>query len=131
MQAKARIDAMIPQVEAMETELATLRERVEELESALEHAIEWLAEEGCDCGTDEPGTCALCEAQAALGEREGQSPGGGRSTAVSSDSAVVLLRELIELDATVLDMDPPFYCIQIQDELWQRILTEVKRDYDG
>jgi len=34
--------------------------------SALEHAIEWMSEDGCDCGTDEPGTCGLCEARAAL-----------------------------------------------------------------
>jgi hypothetical protein len=36
------------------------------LRAALEHAVEWLDEQGCDCGTDEPGTCALCEANAAL-----------------------------------------------------------------
>lgn len=36
------------------------------LRAALEHAIEWLDEQGCDCGTDEPGSCALCEARAAL-----------------------------------------------------------------
>ena len=39
---------------------------VERLRAALRHAVEWLDEQGCDCGTDEPGTCALCEANAAL-----------------------------------------------------------------
>lgn len=33
---------------------------------ALESAKEWLDELGCDCGTDEPGTCAWCLVTAAL-----------------------------------------------------------------
>ena len=40
--------------------------RVAELEAALIAAKEWLDELGCDCGTDEPGTCALCLVDAAL-----------------------------------------------------------------
>jgi hypothetical protein len=35
-------------------------------EVALEMAEEHLSEEGCDCGTDEPGTCALCLVQHAI-----------------------------------------------------------------
>lgn len=37
-----------------------------ELIAALEHAVEWMDEDGCDCGTDEPGTCGLCHANRAL-----------------------------------------------------------------
>jgi hypothetical protein len=46
--------------------LQPLEADVERLRGALRHAVEWLDEQGCDCGTDEPGTCALCEAHAAL-----------------------------------------------------------------
>ena len=34
---------------------------------ALRAAEEWMSEDGCDCGTDEPGTCALCLVRAAIG----------------------------------------------------------------
>ena len=40
--------------------------RCEALRKALEHAAEWMAYYGCDCGNDEPGTCGLCVATAAL-----------------------------------------------------------------
>lgn len=43
-----------------------------DLLAALHHALEWLEIEGCDCGTDEPGTCALCEAGAAVRKAEGR-----------------------------------------------------------
>ena len=43
-----------------------------DLLEALRHAVEWLEAEGCDCGTDEPGTCALCEAAAAIAKAEGR-----------------------------------------------------------
>lgn len=38
----------------------------QELVEILRHAEEWMADEGCDCGVDEPGTCALCEVREAL-----------------------------------------------------------------
>ncbi len=34
----------------------------------MRRAVEWLEEIGCDCGTDEPGTCALCVGRAALAD---------------------------------------------------------------
>ena len=34
--------------------------------NALKIAADRLAEDGCDCGTDEPGTCALCVVEATL-----------------------------------------------------------------
>ena len=37
-----------------------------EVITALQSAVEWMKEDGCDCGTDEPGTCALCLCQNAL-----------------------------------------------------------------
>ena len=44
---------------------AALRHQ-KELVEALRNAEEWMSEEGCDCGVDEPGTCALCEVREAL-----------------------------------------------------------------
>ncbi len=41
-------------------------EENEQLKAALIPAEEWMAEDGCDCGTDEPGTCALCLTSKAL-----------------------------------------------------------------
>lgn len=61
--------AFEPRVVAIKALLDSHREKVallKETAEALEHANEWLEIEGCDCGTDEPGTCALCEASAAL-----------------------------------------------------------------
>ena len=37
-----------------------------QLELALTAAVDRMCSEGCDCGTDEPGTCALCVCEAAL-----------------------------------------------------------------
>ncbi len=37
-----------------------------QLELALTAAIDRMCSEGCDCGTDEPETCALCVCEAAL-----------------------------------------------------------------
>lgn len=46
--------------------LAATEERVRrEMVDVLQSAEEWMAEDGCDCGTDEPGTCALCRVRAA------------------------------------------------------------------
>lgn len=39
---------------------------------ALKHADEWLDELGCDCATDEPGTCAFCLVRAAIAKAEGR-----------------------------------------------------------
>lgn len=36
-----------------------------DLLEALKQAVEWMDEEGCDCGTDDP-PCALCFANAVL-----------------------------------------------------------------
>ncbi len=38
------------------------------LREVLEHALEWMGEDGCDCGVDEPGTCGLCRVERALAE---------------------------------------------------------------
>ena len=43
-----------------------LEVQVEVYRKALESAEEWMAEDGCDCGTDEPGTCGLCLVRALL-----------------------------------------------------------------
>ena len=54
-----------PQCET-EDELTALRARVAELEAAMHQAVEWMADDGCDCGEDEPGSCALCRCAALL-----------------------------------------------------------------
>jgi len=56
---KAKDDAHLT---AMQRE----RECREKLVEALEAAREWMIEEGCDCGVDEPESCALCLTVAAL-----------------------------------------------------------------
>ena len=50
----------------LERELNAALRHPQELVEILRHAEEWMAEEGCDCGVDEPGTCALCEVREAL-----------------------------------------------------------------
>ena len=47
-----------------------LLSEVERLRTVLAAAREWMAEDGCDCGTDEPGTCALCQVEAAVSDGE-------------------------------------------------------------
>ncbi len=49
-----------------------ISETVVKLAQALDHALERMREEGCDCGTDEPGTCALCGAERTLKEVAGE-----------------------------------------------------------
>jgi len=49
-------------------ELARIQSRCESLQDLLMEAAVWMAEDGCDCGTDEPGTCGLCRIQKALEE---------------------------------------------------------------
>ena len=63
-----RFDARVTPIEQ---ERDAARAKVARLRSALVHADEWLDELGCDCGTDEPGTCAFCDCRAALAETEG------------------------------------------------------------
>ena len=46
--------------------IVSLEARLARVVEAMEHALEWLEEEGCDCGTDEPNTCALCHAKQVL-----------------------------------------------------------------
>ncbi len=43
-----------------------LARHVKPLLDALENSVAWMDDQGCDCGTDEPGTCALCVAQELL-----------------------------------------------------------------
>jgi len=43
-----------------------------EMLEALRQAKDWLDEVGCDCGTDEPGTCAMCLVDAAIAKAEGK-----------------------------------------------------------
>lgn len=43
-----------------------------ELLEACRRAIDWLDELGCDCGTDEPGTCAVCIVRAAIQKAGGR-----------------------------------------------------------
>jgi hypothetical protein len=38
----------------------------------LKDAIAWMDPDGCDCGTDEPGTCALCMAEEIVKKWKGQ-----------------------------------------------------------
>lgn len=44
---------------------------LKKLARALDHALEWLRELGCDCGVDESGTCGLCVAERTLEEVAG------------------------------------------------------------
>jgi hypothetical protein len=39
------------------------------LEAAIEPAVAWMENDGCDCGTDEPGSCALCLCTALLNSK--------------------------------------------------------------
>ena len=57
---KVSIDAQAECEEQRLRERAELEEENERLRAALIPAVEWMREDGCDCGTDEPGTCALC-----------------------------------------------------------------------
>jgi len=51
-----------------EKDAALQREREvrKKLVEAMERGKEWMDEAGCDCGQDEPNTCALCVCNAAL-----------------------------------------------------------------
>ncbi len=51
--------------------MLALSEDVVKLARALDHALEWLHEEGCDCGISELGTCGLCVAERTLEEVAG------------------------------------------------------------
>ena len=58
-----------PLIKTLEDRRQTLEKsltQAKETEEALARAEKWMSEDGCDCGTDEPGTCALCLARAAL-----------------------------------------------------------------
>lgn len=62
------IERLVPGSDDVST-LDTVRQLVADLRAcgeALAHADEWLDELGCDCGVDEPGTCAFCEVRTAL-----------------------------------------------------------------
>lgn len=39
---------------------------IRDMKAALQAAQEWMEQDGCDCGTDEPGSCALCLTKEAL-----------------------------------------------------------------
>jgi hypothetical protein len=49
-----------------------LARHVRPLLDALEQCADWMDDQGCDCGTDELGTCALCVARALLTEWKGK-----------------------------------------------------------
>lgn len=44
-------------------------DRIAELEEGLNQAMVWMADDGCDCGTSEAGSCALCRCNSLLGEK--------------------------------------------------------------
>jgi len=50
---------------AAETKLADERKHALVTLHALAGCVEWMGEDGCDCGSDDP-RCALCEAQAII-----------------------------------------------------------------
>lgn len=65
--AEARLAAV---TKAKDDEIARLRRDRKRLVEALRSADAWMTPDGCDCGTDEPGTCALCMTRALLAEME-------------------------------------------------------------
>lgn len=50
-------------------DLEQAADALERQRQVLAHAQEWLDEQGCDCGVDEPGTCAACEVRELLEAR--------------------------------------------------------------
>ena len=60
--------ALLDALDAQAAEIAKAKEREKQLREALTQAKDWIDEWGCDCGTDEPGTCAVCLADTALAE---------------------------------------------------------------
>ena len=52
---------------------ANLLAAAPDLLEALEGAVEWMSQDGCDCGNDEPRTCALCVAEAAIAKTKKKS----------------------------------------------------------
>ena len=58
-------------IAAYEARLAEDAKVRAQLVEALEAAREWMIEEGCDCGVDEPESCALCLTVAALAAAKG------------------------------------------------------------
>lgn len=56
------------QFAAWSDEASAIESALAKAARALEHDKEWLDEFGCDCGTDEPGTCAWCENKRALSD---------------------------------------------------------------
>jgi hypothetical protein len=50
----------------LQRDLDLMREKAGHQRDLLMEAAAWMAKDGCDCGTDEPGTCGLCRIQKAL-----------------------------------------------------------------
>ena len=58
----------------LQAERDRLRSVNTEMLAALIQCEDRLAEDGCDCGVDEPGTCALCGVRAVLAKAQGDQP---------------------------------------------------------
>lgn len=119
-------------------QVVTLRNRVVELEGRLSrahdavaaagareawmvevltHAHTWMSEDGCDCGTDEPGTCAMCEAYSII-----SSP----RLAVAQD----LHARIAELEAKLSEALSVLQVSMDFIETWNRGDTGALDDYD-
>lgn len=61
-------DAALDRVDQSLALVTVLTAERDDLRNALRGAVMWMDDDGCDCGTDEPGTCALCVAEATLRE---------------------------------------------------------------
>jgi hypothetical protein len=55
---------------------AELAHWIVEFLELLDDAEQWMTADGCDCGTDEPGTCSLCRVRKGLADfKAGKRPG--------------------------------------------------------
>ncbi len=56
--------------EALKRELEQVSLRLSRAEGLIKSSIDWMEEDGCDCGVGEEGTCSLCLAKEWLKNRE-------------------------------------------------------------
>jgi hypothetical protein len=56
--------------EALKRELEQISLKLLHAEGLIKSSIEWMEEDGCDCGVGEEGTCSLCLAKEWLKNRE-------------------------------------------------------------
>jgi len=68
--ARAEVERLQVGVAALDIADRAGQAEIKRLKGVLAAAREWMAEDGCDCGTDEPGTCALCQVEAAVSDGE-------------------------------------------------------------